>query len=53
MWPRILVVLHELTEHVLKVVTTQDQQVIQVLAPVCPTHLSANEFARGADKQGR
>ncbi len=35
-WPRVLVVLHELTEHVLQVVTTQDQQVFQALAPGCP-----------------
>jgi len=35
-WPCLLVVLNELPEHVLEVTTTQDQQVIQALAPDCP-----------------
>ena len=35
-WPGLVIVLNELLEHVLEVATTQDQQVVQALAPGCP-----------------
>ena len=34
-WPRLLVVLNKLAEHVFKVATTEDQRVIDDLAPGC------------------
>lgn len=46
-WPRLLVVLNELAEHVFKVATTEDQEVIEDLAMCCATHLSATEFRHG------
>jgi hypothetical protein len=46
-WPRLLVVLHELAQHALQMALTHDQQVIQAFAPCCPTHRSAKEFATG------
>src|SRR5262249_49333513 len=44
-WPSLLIVGHELAEHVLQVATTHDQQVVQALAPCRPHPSLANEFA--------
>ena len=42
-----MVMLDELAQHALQVLPTEDQDVIEDLAPGCPTQRSENEFARG------
>jgi hypothetical protein len=45
--PRLVILLEELLNHPLNMLAAEDQQVIEALAPGCPTNRSANEFALG------